>query len=156
MAVAASTMEVDQDLPGFRFHPTDQELVGFFLRRKVLLGHGGFIPEVDLYKFEPDELPGIYAPTVVQFYSPIFCIAPAPLTPQVATVLTANSTPQTEQRASLGLRSPSPSSRGFLWLARWPPRAWNDGNTHSHVLHLNVRSHSHSHLQTMASLAPAT
>lgn len=46
--------------PGFRFHPTDQELVGFFLRRKVLLGHGGsFIPEVDLYKFEPHQLPGI-------------------------------------------------------------------------------------------------
>ncbi|KAK4435954.1 hypothetical protein Salat_0759000 [Sesamum alatum] len=24
---------------------------------------------------------------------------------------------------------------GFLWLARWPPRAWNEVKTGSHVLH---------------------
>ncbi|KAF7019686.1 hypothetical protein CFC21_032849 [Triticum aestivum] len=63
VSVPAATAEMERAFshlrPGFRFHPTDQELVGFFLRRKVLLGHGGFIPEVDLYKFEPHHLPAI-------------------------------------------------------------------------------------------------
>lgn len=45
--------------PGFRFHPSDEELVGYYLKRKV---HGrkielDIIPEVDLYKFEPWDLP---------------------------------------------------------------------------------------------------
>ncbi|XP_037472320.1 NAC domain containing protein 52-like [Triticum dicoccoides] len=46
-------------LPGFRFHPTDNELV-YYLRRKVLPlldDIHAFIPEVDLYKSEPWELP---------------------------------------------------------------------------------------------------
>ncbi|KAM3405693.1 hypothetical protein ACQJBY_008293 [Aegilops geniculata] len=63
VSVPAATAEMERAFshlrPGFKFHPTDQELVGFFLRRKVLLGHGGFIPEVDLYKFEPHHLPAI-------------------------------------------------------------------------------------------------
>ena len=46
--------------PGFRFHPTDAELVGYYLKRKV---DGQeieleVIPVVDLYKFDPWELPG--------------------------------------------------------------------------------------------------
>ncbi|KAF3791230.1 NAC domain-containing protein 45 [Nymphaea thermarum] len=45
--------------PGFRFHPTDEELVAFYLKRKI---HGlkielEIIPEVDLYKCEPWDLP---------------------------------------------------------------------------------------------------
>ncbi|KAI5076821.1 hypothetical protein GOP47_0008886 [Adiantum capillus-veneris] len=47
--------------PGFRFHPTDEELVGFYLRRRAaglsLPPH--LIPEVDLYKHDPWELPGL-------------------------------------------------------------------------------------------------
>ncbi|XP_037472451.1 NAC domain-containing protein 89-like [Triticum dicoccoides] len=62
VTVPAATAEMDGAFshlrPGFRFHPTDQELVSFYLRRKVL-GHGGcFIPEVDLYKLQPHHLPG--------------------------------------------------------------------------------------------------
>ncbi|KAL3512452.1 hypothetical protein ACH5RR_025169 [Cinchona calisaya] len=44
--------------PGFRFHPTDEELVNYYLKRKVL-GQEielDIIPEVDLYKCEPWEL----------------------------------------------------------------------------------------------------
>lgn len=48
--------------PGFRFHPTDEELVAYYLKRKI---NGReieleVIPEVDLYKCEPWELPGRY------------------------------------------------------------------------------------------------
>lgn len=48
--------------PGFRFHPTDEELVAYYLDRKV---NGRtieleIIPEVDLYKCEPWDLPGTF------------------------------------------------------------------------------------------------
>ncbi|XP_074590698.1 transcription factor JUNGBRUNNEN 1-like [Curcuma longa] len=46
-------------LPGFRFHPTDEELVGFYLRRKVAKKPLSMeiIKEVDVYKYDPWELP---------------------------------------------------------------------------------------------------
>lgn len=45
--------------PGFRFHPTDEELVGYYLKRKVdgLTIELEVIPVIDLYKFDPWELP---------------------------------------------------------------------------------------------------
>lgn len=45
--------------PGFRFHPTDEELVGYYLKRKVdgLQIELEVIPVVELYKFDPWELP---------------------------------------------------------------------------------------------------
>jgi hypothetical protein len=45
--------------PGFRFHPTDQELVAFYLKRKVCGKRIEFdvVAEVDLYKCEPWDLP---------------------------------------------------------------------------------------------------
>lgn len=45
--------------PGFRFHPTDEELVGYYLKRKVegLEIELEVIPVVELYKFDPWELP---------------------------------------------------------------------------------------------------
>ncbi|KAK4278084.1 hypothetical protein QN277_015977 [Acacia crassicarpa] len=46
--------------PGFRFHPTDEELVAYYLKRKIngLKIELEIIPEVDLYKCEPWDLPG--------------------------------------------------------------------------------------------------
>ena len=46
--------------PGFRFHPTDEELVVHYLCRKVARQKlpVPIIAEVDLYKFDPWELPG--------------------------------------------------------------------------------------------------
>ncbi|KAK2376832.1 NAC domain-containing protein [Trifolium repens] len=46
--------------PGFRFHPTDEELVAYYLNKKIN-GHKidlEIIAEVDLYKCEPWDLPG--------------------------------------------------------------------------------------------------
>lgn len=46
--------------PGFRFHPTDEELVLHYLRRKAdsQVFQIPVIAEVDLYKFDPWDLPG--------------------------------------------------------------------------------------------------
>lgn len=46
--------------PGFRFHPTDEELITYYLLKKVLDSNftGRAIAEVDLNKCEPWELPG--------------------------------------------------------------------------------------------------
>lgn len=58
-----SKRQVDEDenipLPGFRFHPTDEELVGFYLRRKVDKKPLNFdlIKQIDIYKYDPWDLP---------------------------------------------------------------------------------------------------
>lgn len=46
-------------LPGFRFHPTDEELVGFYLRRKVENKPAvtDIIKQMDIYKHDPWDLP---------------------------------------------------------------------------------------------------
>ncbi|KAL3728521.1 hypothetical protein ACJRO7_033156 [Eucalyptus globulus] len=46
--------------PGFRFHPTDEELVVQYLKRKVFACPlpASFIPEVDVCKADPWDLPG--------------------------------------------------------------------------------------------------
>ncbi|PKA59095.1 NAC transcription factor NAM-B2 [Apostasia shenzhenica] len=46
--------------PGFRFHPTDQELIIHYLKKKVaasLPPESTIITDIDLYKFNPWELP---------------------------------------------------------------------------------------------------
>lgn len=46
--------------PGFRFHPTDEELVRYYLRRKVCGKPFRFqaVTEIDVYKSEPCDLAG--------------------------------------------------------------------------------------------------
>lgn len=48
--------------PGFRFHPTDEELVVQYLGRKVFSYPlpAAIIPELDLCEFDPWDLPGNY------------------------------------------------------------------------------------------------
>ncbi|KAK1406894.1 hypothetical protein QVD17_38503 [Tagetes erecta] len=50
--------EEDVPLPGFRFHPTDEELVGFYLRRKVDKKplDIDLIKQIDIYKYDPWDL----------------------------------------------------------------------------------------------------
>jgi len=55
MSIAASSM-----FPGFRFCPTDEELISYYLRKKMD-GHQEsvqVISEVELCKYEPWDLPG--------------------------------------------------------------------------------------------------
>uniref|UniRef100_A0A0E0FEM7 NAC domain-containing protein n=1 Tax=Oryza meridionalis TaxID=40149 RepID=A0A0E0FEM7_9ORYZ len=59
----AALLAEDDDLvfPGFRFHPTDQELVGFYLTRKVEKKPFSIdiIKEIDIYKHDPWDLPKV-------------------------------------------------------------------------------------------------
>ncbi|KAG0483080.1 hypothetical protein HPP92_011164 [Vanilla planifolia] len=50
-------------MPGFRFHPTEEELIEFYLRRKVegRRFHVDLITFVDLYRYDPWELPAMAA-----------------------------------------------------------------------------------------------
>lgn len=52
--------EHDIVMPGFRFHPTEEELVEFYLRRKVegKRFNVELITFLDLYRYDPWELPG--------------------------------------------------------------------------------------------------
>lgn len=46
--------------PGFRFHPTDEELILYYLKRKICRRplKLDIIGETDVYKWDPEELPG--------------------------------------------------------------------------------------------------
>ncbi|KAK6132824.1 hypothetical protein DH2020_033423 [Rehmannia glutinosa] len=60
--------------PGFRFHPTDEELVVHYLKKKAAAAPlpVAIIAEVDLYKFDPWELPAkaIFGEQEWYFFSP--------------------------------------------------------------------------------------
>lgn len=57
--------------PGFRFHPTDEELVNHYLCRKcaALPLAVPIIKEIDLYKYDPWQLPGTF-----RFFFPHFLL----------------------------------------------------------------------------------
>ncbi|KAG4969754.1 hypothetical protein JHK82_035458 [Glycine max] len=50
---------IDDVMPGFRFHPTDEELVDFYLKRKIQQKSLPIelIKQVDIYKYDPWDLP---------------------------------------------------------------------------------------------------
>ncbi|KAK9674581.1 hypothetical protein RND81_12G242200 [Saponaria officinalis] len=58
---SAATATATSLAPGFRFHPTDQELVSYYLKRKVCGKPIRFdaISETDIYKSEPWDLPAL-------------------------------------------------------------------------------------------------
>ncbi|XVF40544.1 hypothetical protein PTKIN_Ptkin01aG0122400 [Pterospermum kingtungense] len=58
---SSSASQHPQLPPGFRFHPTDEELVVHYLKRKAASAPlpVTIIAEVDLYKFDQWELPSI-------------------------------------------------------------------------------------------------
>lgn len=58
--VMMESMESSCVPPGFRFHPTDEELVGYYLRKKVASQKIDLdvIRDIDLYRIEPWDLQG--------------------------------------------------------------------------------------------------
>jgi hypothetical protein len=79
-------MEVLRDMhlpPGFGFHPSDTELVSHYLKRKILGQKIEYdlIPEVDIYKHEPWDLPGRLNHAFIFFFVPSW-ITPPPPPPQ--------------------------------------------------------------------------
>ncbi|TVU30387.1 hypothetical protein EJB05_22003 [Eragrostis curvula] len=63
--------EMDSALPpGFRFYPSDEELVSFYLRKKVANERvaSGTLVEVDLHAREPWELPDVAKLTAEEWY----------------------------------------------------------------------------------------
>lgn len=58
-------------LPGFRFHPTDEELVGFYLKKKIQQRSLPIelIKQVDIYKYDPWDLPS----KIIQTLLTCFC-----------------------------------------------------------------------------------
>ncbi|KAL2931987.1 NAC transcription factor 25 [Bienertia sinuspersici] len=71
---SSSTQPYPQLPPGFRFHPTDEELIVHYLKRKASSSPlpVSIIAEVDLYKFDPWELPSkaIFGEQEWYFFSP--------------------------------------------------------------------------------------
>lgn len=58
----AADPAVTTAFPGFKFSPTDIELISYYLKRKMdgLEKSVEIIPEVDIYNFEPWDLPGLF------------------------------------------------------------------------------------------------
>lgn len=56
--------------PGFRFHPTDEELLVHYLKKKVSgrRVYDSVIGEIEIYKFEPQDLPGMAFDSCKFFY----------------------------------------------------------------------------------------
>ncbi|KAM5567188.1 putative NAC domain-containing protein 94 [Rosa sericea] len=68
---AADQDKIDEVmLPGFRFHPTDEELVGFYLKRKIQQRPLSIelIKQLDIYKFDPWDLPKLAASGEKEWY----------------------------------------------------------------------------------------
>ncbi|GMH05125.1 hypothetical protein Nepgr_006965 [Nepenthes gracilis] len=61
---------VDIMLPGFRFHPTDEELVGFYLKRKIRQQSlpTELIKQLDIYQYDPWDLPKFAASGDKEWY----------------------------------------------------------------------------------------
>lgn len=55
--------------PGFRFHPTDEELVGYYLRKKIAAQKIDLdvIRDIDLYRIEPWDLQGTIFASLLGF-----------------------------------------------------------------------------------------
>ncbi|KAJ0261328.1 NAC domain-containing protein 89 [Hirschfeldia incana] len=59
VGVSMDTVEASTVFPGFKFSPTDVELISYYLKRKMdgLERSVEVIPEIDIYNFEPWDLP---------------------------------------------------------------------------------------------------
>jgi len=73
---AGDAHDNDVVMPGFRFHPTEEELIEFYLRRKVegKRFNVELIAFLDLYRFDPWELPGNHHQLIITHASASFVL----------------------------------------------------------------------------------
>lgn len=66
-----SEMKPELELPGFRFHPTEEELLEFYLKSVVLGKRLRFdiIEFLNIYRHDPWDLPGTYTHAHALFLS---------------------------------------------------------------------------------------
>lgn len=62
ISMEISVAEASAMFPGFRFSPTDEELIHYYLKKKLRGSDQGVevIPEVDICRHEPWDLPGFF------------------------------------------------------------------------------------------------
>jgi hypothetical protein len=73
--------------PGFRFHPTEEELLNYYLRKKVASQEIDLdvIRDVDLNKLEPWDIQGTYRlPHLIDHMLSCLVAPPAPVTTSAA------------------------------------------------------------------------
>ncbi|KAF0907566.1 hypothetical protein E2562_018374 [Oryza meyeriana var. granulata] len=74
MEMMSSTHQATSLPPGFRFHPTDEELILHYLRNRAAAAQCPvpIIADVDIYKFDPWDLPSmaVYGESEWYFFSP--------------------------------------------------------------------------------------
>lgn len=70
-AIMGAVLPMEKLPLGFRFRPTDEELINHYLRKKIngKKGEVEVIPEVDICRSEPCDLPGMHARDF-----PLFCL----------------------------------------------------------------------------------
>ncbi|KAG6509102.1 hypothetical protein ZIOFF_034493 [Zingiber officinale] len=104
--------------PGFRFHPTNEELVLHYLKKKAASAPlpVAIITEVDLYKFDPWELPGYPVPFLVSnFHSHSLDLLGQPLTIAI-TVTGKTSFGEQECQVKVGVK------KGLVFYRGKPPK----------------------------------
>ena len=68
-----NTSSPNFELPGFRFHPTEEELLDFYLKNMVngRKMHHDIIGYLNIYRFDPSDLPGL---SNAFYFFPIYSI----------------------------------------------------------------------------------
>lgn len=62
---------MEEQLPGFRFYPTEEELISFYLQSKLLQKReeiNRVIPLVEFYSLEPWHLPSSYLSLLLEYF----------------------------------------------------------------------------------------
>ncbi|XP_058738138.1 NAC domain-containing protein 2-like [Vicia villosa] len=134
--------------PGFRFHPSDEELVVHYLRNKVTSSPlpASFIAEIDLYKYNPWELPNkaLFGEEEWYFFTPRERKYPKGLRPNRAAGVGYWKATGTDKPilTSCGLKSIGVKKALVFYKGRPPKGSKTEWIMHEYRLHDSVISNS--------------